>query len=202
MRKISVIALVFALAALGAQASELDRVELQGKVHSDLHTALGHSAVELDQPVFFYPERQQDGVMLIRVEGHRTGEVDRILVSRDATLGGAIAEQRPEGQPPEAQQRAAFNVVGGVNRSVIRLYDGINFSGLIMTTDLDWNNLSEISGVNDRASSLKTGSNGVWFFRDRNFYSGDPFLYVPPNTNMANIGTLNNAISAFVHDLP
>ena len=195
-RAFLVTALFLGLAG-SAGAVDLETALAGGKIHTTVRAAVTASSLDFDEPLLF--EHQQVGtgeVEVIRVTGMNTGRVEHIRVAPGADIG----------RPTEAEiaRRYAYNVVGGSSRCVINLYDGTGFSTLIQVTDMDWNNLGEISGVNDKISSIQTGCNGVWFHKHRDFRHGFglPYMYVPANTNMTNAGSMSNVISSFRHDIP
>lgn len=183
---------------LSAGAADLETARAGGKIHTTVRAAIGASSLDFTQPLLFEPLPGEQGAdaQVVRVTGMTTGEVEHVRLVPGYEIG------RPDAE--EMSRRYAWNQVGGSKRCAIYLYDGFNYSGLLQLTDMDWNNLNEIVGVNDRISSLKTGCNPVWFHATKNFAEafGNDYLYVPAYTNMANVGSMNNHISSFRHDLP
>lgn len=137
-----------------------------------------------------------DGRELYRFEGTATGLREEAQVNHNSQAPAAPGGGR-------AGTTKAYNVVGGSTRCVVYFYKDDNYGNLILTTDMDWNDLSAATGLNDVISSLQTTCAGLWLFTGANYNTGtDLFYYAPAYTNLATLPTINNAISSFKHDLP
>lgn len=189
-------ALFLVAVPISVTAGELDDVLHNGEIFGDMRAAVEGSFSGQHPPILIEAVAYEGGVGLFQLKSLETNEISYALVA-----------EGPDGPKPSRSLQslaapAAFNVVGGSNRCVINLYDNTFYGSVVMTTDLDWNNMAVVSGVNDKPSSLKTGCNPVRFFKDKNFSSVS--LYVAANTNIPNLSThnFNNLISSFYHDLP
>lgn len=177
---------ILAVATGPAVARNLDRAIRQAPVFASLEAAVKSRPAQ--EPILIDRLGASGDAGFYRLKGFNTGKVSYALVAGDTLRA--------------ARDKAAFNVVGGTNRCVVRLYRDINYGTLIFTSDLDWNSFGAISGVNDEASSIQTTCRGAWFYSNKNYSTAFSFFYVPANTNLASLGSQNDKISAVLHDLP
>jgi hypothetical protein len=159
----------------------------------------------LDQAVHDFVGDWHELVMVQRLSASEGRELYRF----EGTATGRREEAQVDPKAPTAPRGGhtattkAYNVVGGSTRCVVYFYKDNNYGNLILTTDLDWNDLSAATGLSDVISSLQTTCAGIWLFTGDNYNTGtDLFYYAPANTNLATLPTMNNAITSFKHDLP
>lgn len=190
-RQIRLLPILAALAlAAPAAAADLKTAIQQAPIRQSLGDAV-HAPGRVPEPVLFRYMTSEKGYRLYQMEGLSTGKREYVLVPANAPVRRAAAE-------------AAYNVAGGSTRCVVELFDSTGYGNLIVTTDLDWNNFSYISNVNDRTESVQTDCAGVWLYEDRNYDVFGLFLYVPANTSLTNLtaSSMANKISSIQHDLP
>jgi len=177
---------VLAVAAGPAAARNLDRAIREAPVFSSLEAAV--KARPIQEPVLLDRLGASGNAGFYRLKGLNSGKVRYALVTGDTLRS--------------ARDKAIFNVVGGTNRCVVRLYDNTSFGTLLFTSDLDWNNFGAISGINDDVSSVQTTCRGAWLYQDKNYSVNNLFVYVPANTNLTSLVSLNEEVSSILHDLP
>jgi len=188
---IRLIPILTALAlAAPAMAEDLKAAIAKAPIRQNLEQAM-RAGQSVPEPVLFRYMTSEKGYRLYRLEGLDSGRKEYVLVPADAPVRNAT-------------DRAAYNVAGGSTRCVVELFDSTGYGNLIVTTDLDWNNFSYISNVNDKTSSIQTDCAGVWVYEDKNYDVFGLFLYVPANTSLTNLtaSSMDNKISSIQHDLP
>ena len=188
-RQIRLLPILAALAlSAPAAADDLKTAIQQAPIRQSLGDAI-HTPGRVPEPVLFRYMTSEKGYRLYQMEGLSTGTKEYVLVAANAPVRSAAG-------------RSAYNVVGGSTRCVVEMWDTSGFGTLLVTTDLDWNNFSHISGVNDKASAIQTDCAGVWAYEDKNYDTFGLFLYVPASTSLSSLGSIDNKISAIQHDLP
>jgi hypothetical protein len=189
------LALVLAacVTATAASARDLPGTLRTAPIHPSLEKAVRAAVKDAPEPVLIRFLLAEQGVRLYRLEGLDSGRQDFVLVDAE----------RPVTPLQNVTGRSAYNVIGGATRCVVQLFGSANYGNLILTSDIDWNNLGYLTGVNDLASSVQTSCNGVWLYEHKNYDAFGLVLYVPANTNLASLhATIDNRISAVQHDLP
>lgn len=200
-------ALVMLAMAFGVVAAD------RAAVYPDVLSALRDSGMDLDRVVkvepMRYDVRQQVAVYRFSGEGQRNrwarvaSTVDPTAAPVEAPLTDA-QRAYDEAVTKDLQQSGAIGNLKGIiightasGRCDLRLYDGTYKSVEIFRTNLDFNNLREVSSsVNDRASSLETFCSPVMVYQHKQWTGAS--LYVPANTviNDLSANGMNNLISS------
>lgn len=206
------LALVLATLCWPAAAANVERLLESGKIFNTWGQALRESSLDLNQPIKGTPIAYENGVAVYRVEGLEDGAVDFTLVALPFNPTEAPAEvaNRPgeldraaagEPAPMSIDNRVTYST-GGSSRCIIYAYRNEYYSTLLLITDLDWNDLSSYSGLNDSFDSLQTTCNGAFFFQHKNW--GGSYLYLNSSVSVPVLSTygFHDTISSLFHDLP
>lgn len=193
-------------------------------IYSSLKAVLSAPQFSPDQTMLFTPLGYTNGVALYQVEIVDTGVVEHVFVRTpsDPTIHPEPierAEALPAAPPLEELSQAPLSLIDGGSsdrpslserlsltgsgtcRCLVYCYKNINYGTLLVYFNVDVNNFSDWSGLNDQFSSLKTTCNGAWFYEHKAW--GGSVLYVAPNTNVPNLSTynFNDKISSTLHNM-
>jgi hypothetical protein len=210
MKKLGLVLFLLVLAApLQALDQRIEQVIREGAIHPSLNSWIRSSRLGTSEVLLGRPVAYEGGMALYRFEKVETGEVDYGLVAQPLNpLGGRGGS--PEVRRLLRSRTPAGPFQGGSAspkatsvRCDVFLYRDDSFRTLLLVTDLDWNALKEVGGLNDSISSLETTCTGWFFFEHTNW--GGSVLFVPANTGELNLHTSFNfgdKISAIQQYLP
>ncbi len=181
--------------------------------YPDLLSALRDSGMNLDQPVLLepmaYDARGRVATYRLSADGQQT-RLRNVHMLVDPTITPVetpptdAERARDELVTQELRENARIGNLKGIiightasGRCDLRLYDGTNLVTEIFRTNLDFNNLGQVSSsVNDRASSLRTYCSPVMVYQHKQWTGSS--LFVPANTviNDLAVNGMNNLISS------
>lgn len=211
-----VLALLLLLTPFAASAAPhaADLQPSTDDVAGNWHEAVVASGLDLEHPIELVALSTENGVTEYRMQSLETGEIAfaRVRLPVDPALSApsddtseALAERNCAPESSACNAPLTTLTLADSSRCKVTIYSGSSFTGSSVQINIDLNTFNSLNyfaggGLNDTVSSLKTTCNAAYFYEHKNWLGSS--LYVPANTSLASLGSLDNRISSLWHVIP